>query len=342
VNRTEWVRDLTFPGKILLIDGMTGTGKNMVSRVIDGYSCNHNPIFSYELEQLCVGWVQNKIEADAALALIKMHVDKLRYNFSISRELNFRPSDLTSVLKSIKKFTYIQNVFKNDGESATQDIEFLGKNLCLITHQLLYASTIINEAFPNKVLNIFTIRNPVYLYQHWLNYIPLHGNSPRDITVWNNYKGNAIPWFVQEYGDLYINADYPGKTAIVLSKMINKSIEYIESQEANKNFLAINFENFVLKPQIYLDRINTLLGENFSKKNTKILKRENIPRKHINDGKKLAIYARNGSETLGLEKTQEQDYKEKLSDIIANLDNITKSMFLESIEKYNKKFGIWF
>ena len=342
MNKIEWVREQTFPGRILLIDGMTGTGKNMISRVIDGYPNNHNPIFSYELEQLCIAWSQKKIDLDANIALIRMHIDKIRYNFSVSRELNFRPSDLTSIFRSKKRNIYIKNLLKNRENTNLKDKEFLSKNLCIITHQLLGASQVMDLAFPQRVLRIFTIRHPIYLYQHWLNYIPKHGTDPKDITVWNDHKGVPIPWFAKDYGELYSNASYSDKAAIVLSDMVNKSIDYIESKQSDEKFQVIDFENFVIHPHIYLTRIDSLLGENFPDKNKKILTKENIPRNHINSARNLPIYRRSNYGAFVSKNSHKEDYEERLTFIFKSLSNDCKLRFLQSVERYNDKFGIWF
>ena len=342
MNKIEWVREQTFPGRILLIDGMTGAGKNMISRVIDGYPNNHNPIFSYELEQLCIAWSQKKIDLDANIALIRMHIDKIRYNFSVSRELNFRPSDLTSIFRSKKRNIYIKNLLKNREITNLKDKEFFSKNLCIITHQLLGASQVMDLAFPQRVLRIFTIRHPIYLYQHWLNYIPKHGTDPKDITVWNDHKGVPIPWFAKDYGELYSNASYPDKAAIVLSDMVNKSIDYIESKQSDEKFQVIDFENFVIHPHVYLTRINSLLGENFPHKNKKILTKENIPRNHINSARNLSIYRRSNYGTFVSKNSHKEDYEERLTFISKRLSDDCKLRFLQSVERYNDKFGIWF
>ena len=342
MNKIEWVREQTFPGRILLIDGMTGTGKNMISRVIDGYPNNHNPIFSYELEQLCIAWSQKKIDLDANIALIRMHIDKIRYNFSVSRELNFRPSDLTSIFRSKQRNIYIKNLLKNRENTNLKDKEFLSKNLCIITHQLLGASQVMDLAFPQRVLRIFTIRHPIYLYQHWLNYIPKHGTDPKDITVWNDHKGVPIPWFAKDYGELYSNASYSDKAAIVLSDMVNKSIDYIESKQSDEKFQVIDFENFVIHPHIYLTRIDSLLGENFPDKNKKILTKENIPRNHINSARNLPIYRRSNYGAFVSKNSHKEDYEERLTFIFKSLSSDCKLRFLQSVERYNDKFGIWF
>ena len=93
------VRVPKFPGNLLLIDGISGSGKTLITRLIDGYSANTSPSFNYSLEHLSILHHLRKIDTATAQLLIKLNLDQRRYDHSISREINLRPSDLSSVLK---------------------------------------------------------------------------------------------------------------------------------------------------------------------------------------------------------------------------------------------------
>jgi hypothetical protein len=337
----EWIRDHGFPGGLVLIDGLSGTGKNMMARIIDSYYCNHNPTFSYELEQMCIAHKQGKLQKDAAIAMLRMHIDKLKYNFEISREINFRRGDLSSVVYSVSKLKYLKNLFFGNTENTLSALEKTRKNICIITHQLLDSTVILDEVLPEELVRIFMIRHPVYLYEHWLRYLPLHGNSARDITVWNKSEKGSVPWFIVNFAEEYDKLTLPNKTSFVVSTLTNLSIEYVRINSVKREFICIDFENFVLRPEKYLKKLDNVFGASVTNR-SKILDKEKIPRLNINSSRNLSIYARNGAITKDLIHAHEIDYETKIKKILINLDTHQQKLFIKAVENYNSFFGLWF
>ena len=64
----------------------------------------------------------NKISEDAAIALLRAQTDEFIYNSSIGRNLNFRPTDDSSVYNNANPNKYKKTIFK-DGVRAVNFIK---------------------------------------------------------------------------------------------------------------------------------------------------------------------------------------------------------------------------
>jgi len=101
---------------LLLLDGISGTGKTMVSSLLDSLEGTTAPIFDYTFEQLLIMRNFEKISTETFQTVLSLHLDQRLYDNSISREVNLRIKDLSSILRSPKKWTYLRNLFLNDAK----------------------------------------------------------------------------------------------------------------------------------------------------------------------------------------------------------------------------------
>ena len=85
----------------------------------------------------------------------------------LSREVNFRPDDLSSIFKSTKRFKYVQRLFRNDLKRSINELNDGTEQVFLVVHQLLDTSIILDE-IPNKsVKRLLATRHPYYLFDHF-------------------------------------------------------------------------------------------------------------------------------------------------------------------------------
>lgn len=333
----DWSRKNSFQGKILLLDGLSGTGKTMLMRLIDSYEDVSPPRFDYQLEQICIGLSENKIEISAGIQMLQLLIDQRQYDAKLSREVNFRPSDLSSIFKSTKKYLYVRRLFGNkisrNLESLIEGVE----QIFFVVHQLLDTSMILDEV-PNKsVKRVLTVRHPYYLFDHWASYSGTHGNSPNDFTITLN-KTYSAPWFIKKSPEMFYLHSAEDKAALAISELTHRQINYLKGKP---DVLVIDFEKFVLSPNNYLEKLSNLIGTNSNGISRK-LKSENLPRKHINNSTQKAIYRRYRSNLLTDHLSHKEDYL-KLRERISH--SVSKSHFilLESAAKrYEEEFGLWF
>jgi len=337
-------RNISFPGKIILLDGISGTGKTLIHRILDSYICNHPPKFSYAIEQICASYYCNKLEKDAAISLLKLQSDQIKYDMHIGREINLRINDLSSILKSVKKFSYLKKLISEDGEFSVTGLENQSKNIVLITHQLLSATQLFEESFSGDFINLHAVRHPAYLFNHWITYVSLLGKSVRDLTVWKSEDGETLPWFFtnSEVYKNYKSLEDGDKTLVCLIELADSAVQHHISSQNKSNYLSIEFEKFVLNPSQTINEIDNIIGSNKRTSISKILKEEKIPRNHINSGKSLPIYKRYGLNSYKSNLNHRDDYLATLDHIKSRTTKLYFDRFKNTIIKYENLFGLWF
>jgi hypothetical protein len=194
----EWYRENSFPGEIVLLEGLTGTGKTMLMRIIDSYEDVSPPRFDYQLEQICIGISEKKIDILAGIQMLQLVIDQRQYDAKLSREVNFRPSDLSSILKSTKRNQYLKRLLSDDLIRSIAELNEGKEKFFLVVHQLLDTSIVLDE-IPNKsVKRVLATRHPYYLFDHWASYSNMHGSSPKDFTIsLNSYTSQNLPYLMK-------------------------------------------------------------------------------------------------------------------------------------------------
>jgi hypothetical protein len=336
-TKRSWHRKNTYSNQVILLDGISGTGKTMIMRIIDDLPDVISPRFNYQLEHLCIAIQEEKLEASAGREILQLLLDQNYYDSSISREINLRPSDLSSILKSSKRNKYLKRLILPDGQEGENRLLLDREKQFYVVHQLMHASLVL-DTLPGKVISrILCVRHPYYLYDHWVSYVGLFGNSPRDFTVTLNSEVE-VPWFIRESSKMFAGETLENKAATVVSELTSQQMEFIELKLET---IVIDFEKFVLEPQRYLNMLQNAIGGSFDN-SRKVLNRENIPRKHINSSNQKAIYRRYGSGSLHTNLSHEADYY-KLRDRIQKSVSPQHFSLLEvAALAYESKFGRWF
>ncbi len=332
-------RKTYYPGRVLFIDGLTGTGKTILIKLINSTHNSFPVSFNYALEQLCISNYLGKISNDTAEALIKLNLDQARFDFNISREVNFRVKDLSSIWHSSEKFKFFLRLF-NDGNDDSE-LHISPKFLTFVVHQLLQTSEIMRDKFKGDFYKILCTRHPAYLYYHWKSYVGHHGSNPRDITLHRSINNHDIPWFIEENKHNFQHMTLEDKTAMTIAELTNSSLKHINENKGDKNFVVIDFENFVLNPDSYLEKLNSWFNFD-SKVFARVLTKENIPRKHINQGIKKSIYLRYQSGKLLTSEPHQLNYENLIKSIRREVSSNSWKRFVESIEEYEDSFHKWF
>ena len=336
IHEREWFRPKSFNAEIILLDGLTGTGKTMLMSIVDCFSNVSIPRFDYQLEQICIGLFESKIDKHAGLEMLELLLDQRIYDVGISREVNFRPKDLSSVLKSTKRLKYMSRLLAEPRVNHLDNYR-IEEKLFLIVHQLLETSNVLLNLPRKHVKRILSVRHPYYLFDHWASYVDMHGTSPRDFTV---MLGSELqtPWFIRENQELFNGHSAHEKAAIAIAELTCRQEKFIAN---NKDILVVDFEKFVLEPNSYIDRIDGLLNSK-SRGMHRAMKKSNLPRIHINNSRKARIYRRYGSDALGTSYSHRDDYlilKEKIRNAIS--PKHFKQIQLAA-EQYEMDFGLWF
>lgn len=326
--------------KIVILDGLTGTGKTMFSPLLASFKGMQNPRFEYMFEYLSIATKSGKISSDASITLLNLLADVKYYDGSISRDVNFRPSDLSGVWSNGNGLKYIQQLFMNDGVAVESRLLNDESSLSLVTHQLLGCADFLEKAFGSRLKIIEMVRHPIYLVDHWLSYISMHGESARDFTMWVNYENVSIPWFAEQWACNYVSSSNYDRVIYSINHLMDAVYFHYENKSTYIRFIP--FEKFVLNPNSYIDELRVFLNMELGESAIKHLKKQNVPRVHINDGVSKKIYSRYGYHSNSNQKLHSQDYSEKYEEIKLQCSKDAFSVFEQCISKYNQIFGLWF
>jgi hypothetical protein len=334
-------RDITLINRIVLLDGITGTGKTMFLSLLNSCSNTMAGQFLYAFEHISILHKLNKIDINDASVLLKLIADEKFYNNFISREVNFRPNDLSSVLKSTKGLKYFIQLFSGDGEIVEERIKNENPIFTVVTHQLFSALDPLFNAFNEKLFVIEMERHPLYLIKHWFTWIDLYGKNARDMTICFDENGESLPWFASGWGNLFNNSSSIDRVIYSLEWLTSQS-EVALARYPKNQVMFIPFEDFVLSPDKYLDCLKEILNENEISNFLKTLKNQNVPRKNIFDGPNKKIYRRYAFNKNMSNQTHQQTHQELLAYVENNASEEAYNTLLKLNKLYESKYGLWF
>lgn len=307
----------------------------MVSSLLDSLEGTTAPFFDYTFEQLLIMRKFEKISTKTFQTVISLHLDQRLYDNSISREVNLRIKDLSSILRSTKRFKYLRNLFLSDAEFSFQNL-VNQEILVMIVHQLMDTTICLDEEYQGKVLRILCVRHPIYLFNHWLSYVEKFGKNPRDFTI--TIENDAKPWFLHRSMEEFSQLSPAEMAAECIYQLVLSQEVYLTEY---KNLVTIDFERFVLTPESYVSKLEQYCGRRFLNLSSSLGK-ENLPRKHINESVNLPIYRRYASDRLSVDYDHKNDYARVAKSIKQKLSQKYISKMEEASHIYEARFGVWF
>lgn len=336
---SSFVRDKTLAKDIVILDGLTGTGKTMFSPLIASLKNVQNPRFEYMLEYLLISARLGKLEKDAASSLLNLLADVKFYDGLISREVNFRPSDLSSVFANKNFMKYFRQLFSRDGEAVEAITKKNHPKLFFITHQILTCLEGLKEAFGQRVKVVQMVRHPLYLIDHWMSYIDMHGNNARDFTIWlDNDMSPPAPWFSASWSNEYYKMEKIEKVLKSVETLMEPVYQALG--EKDDSVLIVPFETFVLTPKPYMDELERFVGSASTLNTKSVMRAQRVPRQFISAGPVKSIYKRYGFSGRNARLSDREEYQVK-RERFENSYGRAASMFLDGLEaKYVSAFNI--
>ena len=330
--------------KVVFVDGLWGCGKTMLSPILSSMDRVELLSYIYELENICSLFYLKKISKNGAEAMIKFTTDLKIYNTMMSRDVNFRPSDLSSVYNDSNPKRYFDRLIEKGDELIPEKILNEKPILNIATHNMLAFSDPIFSALKKRACFIEVVRHPLYMIkQIHLNMERLL-NSPRNFNLFYEFNKKDVPAFAYGWENLFLNSNNMDKAIFYIQKISEKTIankKKIKSKYPNQ-VLTICFEKFVINPNDYLKKIEELLSTSVIKSTWNMLKKQNVPRKKISQGLELDIYKRCGWEPSkkGLSEKEElevrRNYVEKFASksaliVMDNLCNDYEKLYMKDI-----------
>lgn len=341
-HQIEFIRNKNLIQEIIILDGLTGTGKTMFGPLLSSFDRVQNGRFEYIYEYLSIANHHNKLSDDAASILFKLISDVKLHDGLISREVNFRPTDLSSVFQGGKGLKYLKQLFYEDGSKLKDRIAQESPILFLITHQLLSCMDSLFDTFQSKIKVVHTVRHPLHLIEHWASYIDNHGNDSKDFTMWFKYNEYELPWFAHGWEEKYINSNAYEKSIYAIENLYQDTFSYAKEDKKKENLFFLPFEQFVLNPKPYVTALTSFLSTSTTTKTKSILRAQKVPRKAVHLGPVKSIYKRYGLKKISKKRTDEEVYNNLMNEIKEKISTPAYEVLLSVSAEYESIFGKWF
>lgn len=327
---------------LLVLDGLTGTGKTMMSAILQSFDRVENGRFIYDLEYISISSYLGAHRSDSAQSLLDLIIDWKLYDNLISREVNFRPSDLSTIFKHPNWFEYIRRLCQDDGASVMERIETTNPIMMIITHQLMMAMEPLMQQFKNRIKVVEMVRHPYYLLDHWIASVEIFATTPRDFTVWvDNESGVPVPWFAHEWRESYWSLSKFDR-AVLSIESLSRHYKESKSTKILETTFVVPFEHFVLRTDDYLNDLAEWIGTSTTNHTRKLCRKQNLPRSNINAGLNKSIYRRYRYNDADKYLSHQESYMQKKEFADNQKTSISGPVLERLVSDYEEKFGLWF
>jgi len=268
---------------IVVTDGLSSSGKSIVTPLLSTLERGELWLMDSIFEYLCVADSLGSMKRDAAATMVNLCADNHLYNLMISRNTNFRKTDLTSASRNLLEERHQQRLTLNDGNTVVEQIRKVEPIQTLMTHYILGVSDLLYEAFGGRLkLMVVTVRHPLWLLENWLTgcFTQRIGSDPREFHLCVEAEGQAVPWFTAGWERDYLSMNDAARsirTVASLSERQNLKIAGMSARQKS-TLLVIPFERYVTNPRPFLDRITSALGTRTTESTDRMMRDLGIPR----------------------------------------------------------------
>lgn len=323
-----------------ILDGISGTGKSMLSPFISALPNVTRVAIDETLEQLLVMRHRGLIQEDVLRHLWTLRMDLHTFNSQIGRETNLRFSDDTGLKFYRHKFKEYWKTLKSYDTGQVE--EFIKSNNVTSSVMLHHSAHALPDLFKfcgQKLKVVEVVRHPVYLVDHWQAY---YGRTSEiRSTDWDlrarvhpGFPNFNLPWWVT--AETYHANNKYDLICSLLMDALDKFVEPLErlmSVFDSKQLLVVPFELFVAEPDPWLTRLQTLFGKEFRDRDLIRLKRsQKIPRNKVEQGIGHASYGFAKGSDSG--QSSAEGFQQRFEDIVQTLSVPLADRFVAHCERH--------
>lgn len=313
MQKSKVSRNSQLVGDLLLVDGLVGGGKALISAVISSLPRMEMWVHRAEVEQICGLHFLGEIPTGAASTLMRLWADEALDSLMLGRNLNTRFKDISSVHKSPRKLEYYRRIFSNHEEDSVTKVKKERPILNLMTHSTSHSAEPIFEAFGEKITYIRINRHPcsTYMLNHLRNWVKKWGNEVRNSMLLLNYKGEELPYSVVGREDLYLSGTSMDKAILLLDSWQNQGNKVLDDKIAQGHKIVdIPYEDFVFHPTKYISQVANFLGVEIDQKTKREMVKQGVPRRSLTDAPVSKVHEKCGWTKPVEHKTLTAHFKE--------------------------------
>ena len=282
--------------QVVFVDGLPGCGKTMMSPIVGALARVELMQYAYPIEYACALHYLGTMTPDAAIALIRTLTDLQLYNVMMSRETNFRWSDLSSVRMHPEPWKYLRRLFQPGDEAAARRIDQERPILHLVTHWLFVHAPLLLDALGRRGKIVEVVRHPLYMIKQQSLYMDRFAADPRDFSIWIDAEGGTVPWCARGWERKFLESNAMDRAIHSIDEMRRLHDVMLAglTPERRAQVLVIPFERFVIDPWPYMEQLAVLLGTEVTDVTRREMKKQKVPRTMYADGIGRPIYAEYG------------------------------------------------
>ena len=161
------VRPISVADELLFVDGMARSGKSTACSLTA--SLKRVEIERMDMIYDYIGYLHSlgKLETDAAVAMSRTVTNSNLYDTFLTRNVNFRWKDKSSIFHYPYPFKYLKRLLDKDKDAVIQKLEEIRPIFQNHTHNQLEHAYIHFEAHANTLRIINVVRHPVTLAHAW-------------------------------------------------------------------------------------------------------------------------------------------------------------------------------
>lgn len=322
--------------KITFIDGYSATGKGIFCHFIETFNFSSKMHVDHIFSEIAILDFLGKIDREYASFFLKMRADNYLENEFLSRDLNFRPFDDSSIFKTGNAIKYFKRLFSKDGDAIFENSDLKKTNLIVMNHFSSHNSNFFFKTFKNKMNYINIVRHPIHIFDHWVYlFTSLKNNNPRVKNFLIDNQNDLYFWFegpkASEYDKIYdriINS-------MLYLDFLNKS-----NRPNFENYLQISFEDFYMYTNSLIEKLEDKFNFTPTKYTFNFIKKFNLnTKKFMNRKQKRKNLSWKATYNV---KTALEDHFETLSKIQANSSPPLYKKFLTLCTDYEKQHNLEF
>ena len=266
---------------LVFIDGISRCGKSALSEVVPSLTNMEHIQFAEELEWIISGLSLSGLRKDYAAALLQIYFNQKSYNLHISRNVNFRPTDQTSVLNYKNPELYCKRLEIPDGIEILEHCLGSENYLPLQTHDLLVNIELIQELeLDFRMLSLW--RNPVEnIYSWWSRGWGerFYNNDASNFSLMiNDENQNTYPWYAAKNYQQLIGLNAAERCVVVALDLIERCIVSFKNNAQKEKVLLLFFEDLCTTTDLEMNKICGFLNVDKTELTQSALDHARLPR----------------------------------------------------------------
>lgn len=245
---------------LLFVDGITRSGKSLLSHVIGTFEKVEHIQFINPLEHLVAGMSLGFVDLQFAQAFINSHMNEAVYNTLLSRNINFRPEDQTGVPNHPQFKMYQDRLNRKDGDDVIEELRKATVLFPFMTHDMMVNLSVLKELkLEFKMLEIY--RNPITNIQSCIKrgWGERFGSDPRAFTLNLENGTTLIPWYCAGEEQKWSTFNQTERCVWMVTTLLQRSIKQ-QRLYGDDSILTFSFENFVQNSSEVISHIEVFLG----------------------------------------------------------------------------------